>query len=293
MNAKLNEYISLIEKELYSYLPRETTPQKRTALAMKHSLSAGGKRLRPVLVLEFCRMCGGNISAAIPVACALEMMHTFSLIHDDMPCMDDDDFRRGKPSCHKAFDEPTALLAGDALAILPFEIIADGAEKGCYSAQTAVKIISDLAKAVGTNGMIGGQQLDMEYEKRQADENELLSMYSMKTSALLETACVCGCLTAGADSKKILAAREYAAKMGLAFQITDDILDVCGDESFLGKPVGSDEKSGKTTTVTLYGIEKAERIAQDLIDEATEALAEFEDNAFLVELTLELAGRKK
>lgn len=293
MNNRTDEYIAAIEKALFSYLPDTEKKQGKTARAMKHSLSAGGKRIRPLLTLEFCRICGGDIDKAMPTACAIEMFHTFSLIHDDLPCMDDDDMRRGKPSCHKAFGEATALLAGDALAVMPFGIIAESTEKNALPAQTAVRVIAEISSALSTDGMIGGQQLDMDFEADKPDERDLLGMYSMKTGALLKTACVCGCIIAQADKKQTQAAALYAEKLGLAFQIIDDILDVCADENVLGKPTGSDEASGKTTTVTLWGTEKAEAEAQKLTNEAIEALDAFNDNAYLKELTISLLKRNK
>ncbi|MDE6133098.1 MAG: polyprenyl synthetase family protein, partial [Oscillospiraceae bacterium] len=199
--------------------------QKSIAQAMWYSLSAGGKRIRPVLMLEFCRMCGGDVEKVLPSACALEMIHTFSLIHDDLPCMDNDDFRRGKPSCHKAYGEAEALLAGDALLNLAYEIISSSG----LPAETKIAVISELSMDVGINGMIGGQVIDTSYDGKMIADL-LLEMYSMKTGALLKAACKIGCIAAGADVEKLKAAETYAEKLGLAFQIKDDILDVSGDE---------------------------------------------------------------
>lgn len=287
----LTDYAEMTERALDRYLPPTECLQKNVILAARHSLTAGGKRIRPALVMEFCRVCGGEPESALPVACAIEMMHTFSLIHDDLPCMDNDDMRRGKPSCHKAYGEATALLAGDALAIMPSQIIAQAAVERKISTEAAVKIIALLNERAGIMGMIGGQVIDTENEGKKLPENILLEMYRMKTGALLEFCCRAGCIAAGAGADKQLAAGTYALKMGLAFQIIDDILDVTADEKLLGKPVGSDSASGKYTYVTCVGIEKARQEAQRLTNEAIEQLGEFEGNEFLVGLTKMLLDR--
>lgn len=256
------------------------------AEAMWYSLSAGGKRIRPVLVLEFCRVCGGDFKDALPAACAMEMVHTFSLIHDDLPCMDNDDMRRGKPSCHKAYGEDIALLAGDALLNLAYGLIC-----GC-GLQDGVKLalIKELSEAVGLNGMIGGQVIDTAY-KGKMTEDMLLDMYGMKTGALLKASCKIGCIAANADKTRIEAAEAYAEKLGLAFQIIDDILDITGDEKLLGKPVGSDGESGKRTYAAVNGIAKSRETAAGLTEEALSELDKFEDNGFLKELTAYLLKR--
>ena len=222
-------YVRFIENELEKYsLTGKTGLQDNVAKAMDYSLEAGGKRIRPVLVLAFCNMCGGDYKKAAAPAAAIEMIHTFSLIHDDLPCMDDDDFRRGKPSCHKQFDEATAVLAGDALAIRPFEIIAKSAE---LSDTAKIRIIAELANSSGAEGMIGGQIIDIENEKRNVvDEENLHTMYLLKTGKLIKTSCVMGCIAAGADDEKIKYAEKYAECLGMAFQVIDDILDVTGNE---------------------------------------------------------------
>lgn len=279
VNRKLEDYMT--------YVLEETADQRKVAEAMAYSISAGGKRIRPVLTAEFCRICGGTVEAALPAACALEMIHTFSLIHDDLPCMDDDDMRRGKPSCHAAFGEAQALLAGDALLNFAYEVICGGEE---VPAETKLALISELSKATGVNGMIGGQVIDTTFEGKMT-ESELLNMYSMKTGALLKCACKMGCIAAGSGKEKISAAELYAEKLGLAFQIIDDILDVTGDEKLLGKPIGSDSDNGKTTYVTINGVENSRMMAGVLTDEALKALDAFEDTQFLKELTLFLLKR--
>lgn len=285
MNEQLSYYAEITEKALEKYLPQVDCLQGSVIRAARYSLSAGGKRIRPTLVMEFCRVCGGEAEDALPIACAIEMMHTFSLIHDDLPCMDNDNMRRGKPSCHKAFGECTALLAGDALAMLPFQIIAEAALKKRISAEAALKIISLLGERAGIFGMIGGQVIDTENEGKQLETPVLLEMYRMKTGALLDFCCRAGCIAAGTGADKLLAASVYAQKLGLAFQIKDDILDVTADEKLLGKPVGSDAQSGKHTYVSAVGLESARAEAKRLTEEAIKALDAFDDTQFLVELT--------
>jgi len=285
VKEQLEYYAEITEAALDKYLPDTDCLQSSVIKAARYSLGAGGKRIRPALVMEFCRVCGGDAEDALPVACAIEMMHTFSLIHDDLPCMDNDDMRRGKPSCHKAFDECTALLAGDALAMLPFQIIAEAALKKRLSADAALKIISLLGERSGVFGMIGGQVIDTENEGKKLPENILLQMYSMKTGALLDFCCRAGCIAAGAGADKQLAASEYAQKLGLAFQITDDILDVTADEDLLGKPVGSDAESGKHTYVCAVGLDNARAEAKRLSQGAVKALDAFQDTQFLIKLT--------
>lgn len=289
-NKTFAGYVRFIENELEKYsLTGKTGLQDNVAKAMDYSLEAGGKRIRPVLVLAFCNMCGGDYKKAAAPAAAIEMIHTFSLIHDDLPCMDDDDFRRGKPSCHKQFDEATAVLAGDALAIRPFEIIAKSAE---LSDTAKVRIIAELANSSGAEGMIGGQIIDIENEKRNVvDEENLHTMYLLKTGKLIKTSCVMGCIAAGADDEKIKYAEKYAECLGMAFQIIDDILDVTGNEQLLGKPVGSDAEENKTTFVTIFGIEKAREEAEKYTKQAMDILDKFNNNEFLKELTEYMLNR--
>lgn len=289
----MNGYISDIENNLRRYTEDKSgnESQQKLTEAMRYSLEAGGKRIRPVLVTEFCRLCGGTPEMSAAPAAAIEMIHTFSLIHDDLPAMDDDDFRRGRLSCHKAFSEATAILAGDALAVLPFQIIADDS---VLDSSIKVRLISDLASATAGAGMIGGQIIDIENEKRDdVDEENLRYMYSLKTGQLIRTACRMGCIAAGADDEKIRLADSYASKLGLAFQIIDDILDVVSTEEELGKPVGSDAENNKTTFVTVMGIEKAKQEADSLTNEALEILDLFPDSEFLKTLTAELLDRRK
>lgn len=290
--GKLAEYTEYTENVLvkYNVHTSETESQKNLIDAMNYSLEAGGKRIRPVLVYAFCEALGTDYRKATAPACAIEMIHTFSLIHDDLPSMDNDDFRRGKPSCHKAFGEAMAVLAGDALSVLPFGIIADD---DYLSPEKKIRIISELAKAVGRDGMIGGQVIDMENEtKDNVDEKNLRNMYRCKTGQLIAVSCIMGCICAGADEEIIKTASEYGFKLGLAFQIIDDILDVTGNAADIGKPVGSDAEENKTTFVTLYGVEKAQEIADKITAEAIECLGRIKNNGFLVELTEMLLKRK-
>lgn len=288
----IKRYTELVDSEMFAYFKNVNNVQKRVFEAMEYSLSAGGKRIRPVLTLEFCRISGGSVEQAVPVACAIEMTHTFSLIHDDLPCMDNDDIRRGKPSCHKAFDEATALLAGDGLAVLPYEFIAKSVNKGVEPIR-ALKAVEKLAACVGAYGMIGGQQIDIQYEGKSLSGEDLLAMYELKTSRLLQAACCCGCIIGGGSDEAVQKADLYAKNLGIAFQIIDDILDVTGDEKILGKPVGSDANNEKKTYVSLYGLEAAAEKARELTEEAMEALAYFKDNHFLTELTEKLLSRKR
>ena len=288
---RLKEYTEFVETAIRAYsLEKRLGLQKSVANAMDYSLEAGGKRIRPVLVLEFCRICGGNWKNAVSAACAIEMIHTFSLIHDDLPCMDNDDYRRGKPSCHKKFGEARAVLAGDALAIRPFEIIA-GADNLDY--EKRVGLIAELSRFSGAEGMIGGQIIDMENEERDhVSADNLRYMYSLKTGALIKASCKMGCICAGTDDNKISLAEEYAEYLGAAFQIIDDILDVTGDSSLLGKPVGSDSQENKTTFVTVYGLEKAKEEAEKYTNMAVDILDRFDDSIFLKELTCFLLDRR-
>ncbi|MCI5668248.1 MAG: polyprenyl synthetase family protein [Oscillospiraceae bacterium] len=292
VKERLSDLAEMTERALDRYIPERECLQKNVILAARHSLTAGGKRLRPALVMEFCRVCGGDEQTALPVACAIEMMHTFSLIHDDLPCMDNDDMRRGKPSCHKAFGEANALLAGDALAILPAQIIAQAGLKGTIPQGAALKIIALLGEQAGIYGMIGGQVIDTENEGKRLPENVILEMYRMKTGALLEFCCRAGVIAAGGGAELQLAAGTYAKKLGLAFQIIDDILDITADEKLLGKPVGSDAQSGKFTYAAAVGLDRARAQAAQLTEEAVRALEAFGDREFLTGLTELLLERK-
>ena len=250
-SEQLKADIALIEPALEKYLSRETGEgYDRIFEAAKYSAMAGGKRLRPVIVLEFCRLCGGDIEKALPFACALEMIHTYSLIHD---------LRRGRPTCHKAFDEATAVLAGDGLLTAAFETASAAKD---VPAETIVRCIRILGENAGMNGMIGGQVLDMLSEHRRISEDELRLLQKLKTGCLLRAACELGCAAAGATDEDTLArARAYGEKLGLAFQIEDDILDIEGDAATLGKSIGKDAASEKSTFPSLLGLEECRELA--------------------------------
>jgi len=255
-----------------------------------YSLMAGGKRVRPVLLLETCRMCGGDIEAALPFAGAVEMIHTYSLIHDDLPCMDDDDLRRGKPTNHKVYGEATAVLAGDGLLTAAFESMLE--EYGTIPQDRVIAAAACLGRASGGRGMVGGQILDMAGEGHTLAAEELMELYSLKTGALMVAAAEMGCILAGGTEQQRKAVVRFARKIGLAFQIQDDILDVEGDEATIGKPVGSDARSEKNTYVTLKGLETCRELVEKLTDEALEALEIFEDADFHRWLAHRLAGRE-
>lgn len=284
----LNNDIRLIERNILSFLPDASDGQESVVNAMEYSLSNGGKRIRPILALEFAKACGGDRISCIPLACAVEFVHTYSLIHDDLPCMDNDDMRRGKPSCHKQFDEETALLAGDALLTHAFSIISDSEIEDSKKALA----VSLLAQNSGVNGMIGGQVIDLLFEKGNPTVKDLLTVYNLKTGALISAACIMGCISAGAEDAQIAAASKFALALGAAFQIQDDILDIIGDEKKLGKPVGSDASNNKTTYASLVGLEKAKNDVRKLTDMAIGALDIFNDNEFLKEFALSLVNRE-
>lgn len=286
-----NKYLPLIEEFLPTLLPCEDCTEKNVVKSVKYSLLAPGKRLRPTLLLAFCDVCGGDVAAALPYACAVEMIHSYSLIHDDLPCMDDDDLRRGKPSNHIVFGESTALLAGDALQALAYEAMLNdkALEKTGLNGAKAAGI---LAKASGLLGMVGGQIIDLETEGSNPSLETISEMYFKKTGQLIKAPCLMGCVLANADEEKIKAAEIYADKIGLAFQIIDDILDIISDTETLGKPVGSDIENQKVNYVTVLGIDESRKIVDNLTKEAVEALNIFDsDTKFLKDLALELAKR--
>lgn len=257
--------------------------------SMHYSLTAGGKRIRPMLVLEFCRISGGNIEKTLPVACAIEMLHTYSLIHDDLPCMDNDALRRGKPTNHVVYGECTATLAGDALQAEAFGTIA----RSQLPAEARVTCVEILADAVGSDGMCAGQYLDMVGEHKLLSEDELNDINSRKTGSLLTAACRMGVAAAGGNEAMLEAAAQYGACVGAAFQIRDDILDVISTSEELGKPIGSDAQEHKNTYMTLLGEYKCMQMIEKLTDQAKNAVAgAFEDTKFLCELADSMVTRK-
>ncbi len=257
--------------------------------AMQYSIKNGGKRIRPILAIEFSKACNGNISSALDFGCAVEMIHTYSLIHDDLPCMDDDDMRRGKPSCHIAYGEDNALLAGDALLTEAFTTISNTKS---VSSENIVNAVSYLSSYAGINGMVGGQVLDLQFEEYKPTVEEILKMYSLKTCGLIKAACVLGCLSSNECSEDYInAAVEYAENLGIAFQIKDDILDIEGDSVSLGKPVGSDEKNDKSTIVKYFGLDKSKELVEEYTEKAISALTVFNDNETLINIAYMLVGR--
>lgn len=287
-STKLNDYAKLIENEFERAVVADSKSYDLLSEAMLYSLKIGGKRIRPILLLEFYKLCGGKENLAINFAVALEMIHTYSLIHDDLPCMDDDDFRRGKPSCHKVYGEAVAVLAGDALLTEAFRYAAKTKD---LKPENVVKALSTLSSLAGVNGMIGGQIIDIMAEGKKLDLDNLREMYALKTGALIISAAKIGCLLADREDL-VPHAVKFAANIGLAFQIVDDILDVCGDEATLGKPVNSDAKNLKNTFAVILGTEKCKEIVAELTNSAINELNYFsEDTSFIKDLALYLSGR--
>lgn len=283
----LKEYKTLVDGYLAKVFADRGYEYQEVLDAMCYSVVAGGKRIRPILTLEFGKVCGTDTEKLLPLACAVELVHTYSLIHDDLPCMDDDDTRRGQPSCHIKFGEATALLAGDALLTMAFGLIT----KSDLDDKSKIEAVKILSHNAGVHGMIGGQVVDLAHEGKRVSCEQLDTINMLKTSALIEAACLMGCVETS-DTKIIEAAKIYANKIGLAFQITDDILDVTGDEQLLGKPVGSDAENLKDTYVTLLGVDECKKMADLLTDEACAALQEFGGNtAFLCSLARYLSKR--
>ena len=284
------DYKKLVDGALEKcFCLEESYPVKGLADAMRYSLLAGGKRIRPTLVLEFCRVSGGDPEAALPVACAIEMLHTYSLIHDDLPCMDNDSLRRGMPTNHVVYGECTATLAGDALQAEAFGTIL----RSGLPAEHRARCAEHLANAVGLDGMCGGQYLDMLGEGKNLSETELDAINSRKTGALLTAACLMGVAAAGGSKEQEDAAARYGAALGLAFQIRDDMLDVLSTEQELGKPIGSDREEQKNTYMALYGAQRCETMVEHLTAAAKDAIrGVFSDPEFLFSLADSMAVRR-
>ena len=288
MDETLQRYRNEVEQYLKAYYRQfHNEPQKILFDSMEYSLLAGGKRLRAALVFEFCRLCGGDWKDATAFAAALEMIHAYSLIHDDLPCMDNDDFRRGLPTNHKVYGETMAILAGDALLTDAFTVAASAK----MSADKIVRAIQVLSECAGSLGMVGGQVLDVQSENRELNEQEVLDIQSRKTGALIRAACAMGAIAGGASKEQYDAACQFAAGFGLSFQIRDDILDVIGTQEVLGKGVGTDTK--KNTFVRLYGLQKCETLVQSYTDYAISALNVFSDANFLISLLQAMTNRMK
>jgi len=260
---------------LDGYLPSVDVPPQRLHEAMRYSIQAGGKRLRPALVMDACGCLGADPQRALPTACAVECIHTYSLIHDDLPCMDDDDLRRGRPSCHREFDEATALLAGDALQALAFQLTAENGRLDGVTPEMAVRVTIELATASGAPGMVGGQMLDLLGEHEAPTPDLVARIHEKKTTALLRCAVRCGALLGGADESELAALTAYGEALGTAFQIIDDILDIEGDPQTLGKPVGSDLVHQKATYPAVFGLDASRQKAREQTARALQALERF------------------
>ena len=273
------EKIEAVEETLKRYFPQANGYATRVIEAAKYSIEAGGKRLRPILCLVGCEVVGGDWRDVLLFAAGIECIHTYSLIHDDLPAMDDDDFRRGKPSCHKAFDEATAILAGDGLQALAFEFFTHPSQVKRVSKARLIKAIYKISRAIGFEGMVGGQMADLLMEGKIGSIKALKWIHSHKTVCLIEASVVSGALLGGGDVKQIKALSSYGKHLGLAFQIVDDLLDVIGDEKKLGKRVGSDQKKQKLTYPALVGLEKTRELAEESIKKALESLSSFGEKA--------------
>ncbi len=276
MKNRLNGDIKIINDALVTYMEHESNPQSKIYEAMEYSLYAGGKRLRPVLMLETAKMCGGSAEAILPFACAMEMIHTYSLIHDDLPAMDNDDLRRGMPTSHKKFGEAMAILAGDALLNKAFEITSSVKDA---EPSLVLRAISMLSNSSGTEGMIGGQVVDIESEGKDIELSELKYLHLLKTGAIIRSSCTIGAVLSGASEEEIQAVDSFASNLGVAFQIRDDILDCTGTQEELGKPIGSDEAENKNTYVKLLGLEKSRELVAEYSQKAVSALDVFGEKA--------------
>lgn len=270
---ELKKRSQLADEALNEYLPAAETYPSSIHEAMRYSVFAGGKRLRPILVMAAAEAVGGSVEKVMPVACALELIHTYSLVHDDLPAMDNDDFRRGRPTSHKVYGEAMAILVGDALLTMAFELIAQSAEK--VSPEAANRVTLEIAKAAGSQGLIGGQVVDTLSEQKAIEGEVLEYIHRHKTGALFRACLRSGAILGGASPEQLEALTTYAEQMGLAFQIKDDLLDIEGDEAKLGKPVGSDVKNQKSTYPSIYGLEKSREMAAAAAAEAIDALKIF------------------
>ena len=290
----MTNYTELINQKLKEVFPSGQYREQNLLDSMAYSLSLPGKRVRPMLTLSFCALCSGEVEAALPFACAVEMVHTFSLIHDDLPCMDNDDYRRGQLSNHKVYGEDIALLAGDALMMKAYEVMLSPESVSRVGAENACRAAYVLSEKSGATGMAGGQVIDLESEGKRVGIDILREMDEKKTAALIEAACMMGCIAACADEEQIKAAERYAYNIGVAFQIIDDILDVTSTTEELGKAVGSDELNDKSTYVSLLGIEKCRKLADEYTQAAVEALSAFDgDTSALEAFAYKLRDRRK
>lgn len=294
LTERLDGFRLLFEEKFPSYLPPTGDLQDTVVRAMHYACAAGGKRIRPVLTLEFCRVCGGDPAQAMPFAAAVEMIHSYSLVHDDLPCMDNSPLRRGRPSTHAAFGEAMGLLAGDALLNMAFETMLDPRFRGDVPAERAANAAYALGRGAGIFGMVGGQVIDLESEGKPIGLSVLERLQEGKTAALLIAACEMGCLIGGGSAEQLAAARVYGECVGRCFQMVDDLLDVTSTAEELGKPVGSDAENGKVTYVSLLGQDEVRRQAAELTDRAVAAAAVFgEKGEDLQKLAKALLTRRK
>lgn len=289
---RLDDYIALIEQAMEQYLPNVPVAQARLLDSIHYSLFAGGKRIRPILVLEFCRICGGSVQNAMPFAAALEMIHTYSLIHDDLPCMDNGSLRRGRPCNHVIFGEATAMLAGDSLLTAAFETVLDRDNIGSLDPAVALRAAHVIAWSSGVYGMAGGQELDMAGEELEHTLQSVAFIHQLKTGALFKAAAEAGCIVGGAGQHLINHAVSYANFMGLVFQIVDDILNVEGSGEKRGKGTGTDVINDKLTFVKVLGLEKCKDLVKAMTAEAIGCLEPFYDTGFLIWITNNLAKRE-
>ena len=291
--ARLKRYQHIVNKFLEECINENDLIEKSIYSAMRYSLLAGGKRLRPVLFLAVCDMLGGDLEEVLPFACAIEMIHTYSLIHDDLPAMDNDDYRRGKPTNHKVYGEAIAILAGDGLLNMAYELMLDSTSSNLNNIENKVKAMAYIAKSSGVRGMIGGQVVDIESENTEVSIETLEYMHRNKTGALIKAPIISAAIICNASEKDIQCLESYAEGIGLAFQIKDDILDVEGNIEKLGKKVGSDALNKKTTYVSLYGLEKSKQMLMQITEEAVKSLDNFGSKAaFLKELAEYLVARE-
>ncbi|MGV8057088.1 MAG: polyprenyl synthetase family protein [Smithellaceae bacterium] len=292
LDAYLQDRRKIVEEALRWYLPTENNAPPEIYKAVHYSVFAGGKRLRPILCLAAAEASSGDMTQTLPVACALELIHTYSLIHDDLPSMDNDDFRRGKPTCHKVFGENIAVLAGDALLTEAF-VLLSRAEKIMLSAEKRLAVIQEIAQAAGISGMVGGQALDILSEKSSPNQEILYEIHRRKTGALIKAAVKTGAIMSGAREKKIQALADYGLNIGMAFQIADDILNVEGDRELMGKGTGSDAELGKVTYPSLMGMDYAKEKLQAHIDAAIASLSVFDKRALPLRLIARYVGERK
>jgi geranylgeranyl diphosphate synthase, type II len=276
LDSYLKDRKALVDSALDNYLPKATEPPTVVHEAMRYSALDGGKRIRPILTLAACEAVGGNTEAVLPAACAIECIHTFSLIHDDLPCMDDDDYRRGRPTSHRVYGEAMALLAGDALFAFAFQLISKLHE---VPSEAALEVMRLIAEATGTGGMVGGQVLDMLAQGEEMNISAVEQIHRLKTGALLEASVLTGGILGGGSKKQISALSDYGKNIGLAFQIADDVLDLKGDSEKLGKSTGSDLRMQKATYPSLIGMEKSEEAMNKAMNDAIEALSTFDEKA--------------